>query len=75
MINQKLVLVTDKNEKIENASISNRNLEGNNSISTNIISRAIKKCSKDFEIYTDVELFINRINQHKNDIIFPMKYG
>lgn len=75
MINQKLVLVTDKNEKIENASISNRNLEGNNSISTNIISRAIKNCSKDFEIYTDVESFINRINQHKNDIIFPMKYG
>ena len=75
MINEKVVLVTDKNEKILNASIANRNLEGNNSISTNIISKAIIDCTNDFEIYTDEELFIKSISKHKNDIIFPMKYG
>lgn len=75
MINEKIVLVTDKNEKIQNASIANRNLEGNNSISTNMISKAIIKCTNDFELYTDVELFIKNISKHKADIIFPMKYG
>ncbi len=38
MINEKLVLVTDNNEKIENANVSNRNLEGNNAESTLKIS-------------------------------------
>ncbi|MBQ3498340.1 MAG: hypothetical protein IJA87_04340 [Clostridia bacterium] len=75
MINQNLILVTDKNEKIESAQISNRNLEGNNANSTRIISNAIKKCVKDFDIYTDIELFVENIYKHKNDIIFPMKYG
>ena len=34
MIDKKVVLITDKNEKINHADISNRNLEGNNAIST-----------------------------------------
>lgn len=75
MINEKLVLVTDNNEKIENANVSNRNLEGNNAESTLKISNAIKECVKEFEIYTDTELFVSNIHRHKNDIIFPMKYG
>lgn len=75
MINEKIILITDKNEKIKNASIANRNLEGNNSTSTRIISSAIKNCAKDFQLYTDVNSFISNIEKHKNDIIFPMKYG
>lgn len=75
MINKKLILITDKNEKIIDANISNRNLEGNNDISTKKISEAIQKCVRDFEIYTDVEEFLYNIKRHKNDIIFPMKYG
>lgn len=75
MIDKRIILVTDKNEKIINASIANRNLEGNNSFTTNIISKAIKDCSREFEIYTDTELFLKNLYQYKNDIIFPMKYG
>ena len=75
MIDRKIILVTDKNEKITNASIANRNLEGNNSVTTNIISTAIKECSKEFEIYTDTELFLNNLYKYKDDIVFPMKYG
>lgn len=75
MLNEKLVLITDKNEKIIDASISNRNLEGNNDISTKKISEAIINCVRDFELYTDVEEFLYNIKKHKNDIIFPMKYG
>lgn len=75
MINQKIVLVTDSNEKIENATIENRNLEGNNTDSTRTISEGIKNCCVEFEIYTDIKQFINHVNEHENDIIFPMKYG
>lgn len=75
MIDQKLVLVTDRNEKIEYADISNRNLEGNNSVSTQKISNAIRNVVKDFEIYTDVQQFLYNIKAYANDIIFPMKYG
>ena len=42
MINEKIVLVTDSNTKRTEASISDRNLEGNNSIATQKISNAIK---------------------------------
>ena len=52
MINNKVVLITDENEKIDHADISNRNLEGNNEYSTKIISNAIKSICKEFEIYT-----------------------
>lgn len=40
MIDKKVVLITDKNEKINHADISNRNLEGNNAISTKINIRS-----------------------------------
>lgn len=75
MINRKLILVTDKNEKIEYADISNRNLEGNNETSTLKISNAIRNVVKEFELYTDVHQFLENITNYKNDIIFPMKYG
>lgn len=75
MIDKKVILVTDKNEKIKRASIRNRNLEGNNSISTRTISNAIKSCTTDFQLYTDTYQFIKNIQKHTNDIIFPMKYG
>lgn len=75
MINKKLILITDQNEKIEYADISNRNLEGNNETSTQKISNAIKDIVKEFEIYTDVHLFLKNIINYKDDIIFPMKYG
>lgn len=75
MIEGKIVLVTDKNEKIEHADIANRNLEGNNEISTQKISQAISDIVNNFEIYTDISKFLYHIKRHKNDIIFPMKYG
>ena len=75
MINEKLILITDQNEKIEYADISNRNLEGNNEFSTLKISQAIKDVVKDFEIFTDVHLFLKNILNYKDEIIFPMKYG
>lgn len=75
MINEKIVLVTDSNTKRTEASISNRNLEGNNSIATQKISNAIKNCCKEFQMYTKIEDFVDNIKQHKNDLIFPMKYG
>lgn len=75
MINTKLVLITDKNEKIEHADISNRNLEGNNELSTQKISTAIIEVVEDFEIYTNVNRFLEKIGRYKNALIFPMKYG
>lgn len=75
MINERIVLVTDSNQKRLQADISDRNLEGNNLITTQKISDAIKNCSKDFVLYTETAEFIKNINQHKNDLIFPMKYG
>ena len=75
MINEKLILITDQNEKIEHADISNRNLEGNNEFSTLKISQAIKDVVKDFKIFTDVHLFLRNISNYKDEIIFPMKYG
>ena len=75
MIDKKVVLITDKNEKINHADISNRNLEGNNAISTKTISEAIMSISKEFELITDVSKFLNSIYDYKDDIIFPMKYG
>lgn len=75
MIDKKCILITDKNEKIEHADISNRNLEGNNTFSTLMISKAIKNSVKDFEIFTDLHLFLQNITNYTNDIIFPMKYG
>lgn len=75
MINEKIVLVTDNNAKLTKASIFDRNLEGNNSFATNRISNAIRVCCKEFEIYTEITDFVNNIQTHKNDIIFPMKYG
>ena len=75
MINEKIVLVTDSNTKRTEASISDRNLEGNNSIATQKISNAIKNCCKEFQMYTKIEDFVDNIKQHKNDLIFPMKYG
>ena len=59
MINNKVVLITDENEKIDHADISNRNLEGNNEYSTKMISNAIKSICKEFEIYTSVPLFLH----------------
>ena len=75
MINEKIVLVTDNNVKRTKASIADRNLEGNNSFATKTISNAIKSCCKELEIYTDISDFVNNIQRHKNDLIFPMKYG
>lgn len=75
MIDDKVVLITDENEKIAHADISNRNLEGNNEFSTRMISNAIKSICKEFEIYTNVPLFLHNIDKYKEDIIFPMKYG
>lgn len=75
MIDNKVVLITDENEKIDHADISNRNLEGNNEYSTRMISNAIKSICKEFEIYTSVPLFIHNIEKYKENIIFPMKYG
>ena len=75
MIDKKLILVTDYNEKISKAKISNRNLEGNSKNSTDTISKAIKKCTKSFQMYIDIESFVKNISKHKNDIVFPMKYG
>lgn len=75
MIDNKVVLITDKNEKIEQADISNRNLEGNNEFSTQKISNAIRDIAREFEIFTDVPQFLHAISNYKNDIIFPMKYG
>ena len=57
MIDNKVILITDENEKIDHADISNRNLEGNNEYSTKMISNAIKSICKEFEIYTSVPLF------------------
>ena len=75
MINEKVVLITDENQKITSADISNRNLEGNNDYSTQMISKAIRETVNEFEIYTDVNEFLYNIREHKNDVIFPMKYG
>lgn len=75
MIDKKVILVTDKNEKIKTADISNRNLEGNNENSTFMISKAISEISKEFKIYTDISKFLYNIKTHQKDIIFPMKYG
>lgn len=75
MINEKIVLVTDSNVKRTEASISDRNLEGNNSNATRKISNAIKGCCREFEVYTEISDFVNNIQKHKNDLIFPMKYG
>lgn len=75
MLDKKLILITDQNEKIEYADISNRNLEGNNEFSTITISNAIKSVVKDFEIFTDIHLFLQNIAKYKDEIIFPMKYG
>lgn len=75
MIDNKVVLITDKNEKIDHADISNRNLEGNNEFSTRMISSAIKSICKEFEIYTSIPLFLHNIDKYKENIIFPMKYG
>lgn len=75
MIDNKVVLITDENEKIDHADISNRNLEGNNEYSTKMISNAIKSICKEFEIYTSVPLFLHDIEKYKENIIFPMKYG
>ena len=51
MIDKKVVLITDKNEKINHADISNRNLEGNNAISTKTISEAIMSISKELRMF------------------------
>lgn len=75
MINKKIVLITDKNEKINYADISNRNLEGNNEVSTRKISDAISSISSELEIITDVRQFLAQIGYYENEIIFPMKYG
>ena len=74
MIDKKVVLITDKNEKINHADISNRNLEGNNAISTKTISEAIMSISKEFELITDVSKFLNSIYDYKDDIIFPIVF-
>ena len=60
MIDNKVVLITDENEKIDHADISNRNLEGNNEYSTKMISNAIKSICKEFEIYTDTNITIEQ---------------
>ena len=65
MIDNKVVLITDENEKIDHADISNRNLEGNNEYSTKMISNAIKSICKEFEIYTSVPLFLHDIEKYK----------
>lgn len=75
MIDKKLILITDQNEKIERADISNRNLEGNNEFSTLKISQAIKDVVKDFEIFTDIKLFLKNVANYEDELIFPMKYG
>lgn len=75
MIDNKVVLITDQNEKIEHADISNRNLEGNNEFSTQKISGAISSISKEFEMFTNVSQFLQVIGNYKDNIIFPMKYG
>lgn len=75
MINERIIVVADSNKKIKKASIANRDLEGNSKESTKMICEAIKCCSTEVENYVDVVNFIQNINRHKTDVIFPMKYG
>lgn len=75
MVDKKIVLITDSICKITQADISNRHLEGNDHLVVQQIVESIREFTSEVEVYTSTERFLTNIQKHKNDIIFPLKYG
>ncbi|SCY77522.1 D-alanine-D-alanine ligase [Paenibacillus polysaccharolyticus] len=75
MIDHNIVLITDEKKEYNFADLSRKDLEGNNASSTESIIDALNKICKKVIHYTDLELFTTNIPQHKDDIIFPMRFG
>ncbi|OBZ14664.1 hypothetical protein A8L34_12145 [Bacillus sp. FJAT-27264] len=71
----RIVLLTDEMKNFTSADVTRRDLEGNSSKSTSLIKSSLEKISKEVIHYTDIPTFISNIHQHKEDIIFPMRYG
>lgn len=71
---KKIVLVTDSAKDLSSADLANTNMEGN-SISSSL---AIKNALASFApvvLYTELSDFRDHIIEHKNDLVFPMRYG
>lgn len=75
LINRNVVLITDEKKEFTAADLSRKDLEGNSAASTESIIRSIEKICTKVIHYTDIDLFTANILQHKNDIIFPMRFG
>jgi len=70
----KIVIIADEYKDISKGTIANNDMEGNSQEAT----EAIKKCVSEIAdsiLYTSIDDFCLNIQNHKNDIIFPIRYG
>ncbi|CAI6038550.1 D-alanine--D-alanine ligase [Paenibacillus sp. JJ-100] len=75
MIDYNIVLITDEKKEYNSANLSRKDLEGNNASSTESIIESLNKICKKVIHYTDLEEFTTNIKLHRDDIIFPMRFG
>lgn len=71
---RRVILITDSAKDLSSPDLSNVNMEGN-SISSSIAIRDAIASFAPVVLYTELEDFRDNISKHKNDIIFPMRYG
>lgn len=71
---RKVVLVTDSARDRSSADLANINMEGNNIKASLAIRDAIATFAP-IVLYTELEEFRNHIEEHGQDIVFPMRYG
>ena len=71
---KRIILVTDSARDLSSADLSNINMEGNSYKSSLGIRDAISTFAPVI-LYTELEDFRDHISEHKNDLVFPMRYG
>ena len=73
-MDQRIVLVTDSAKDLSSASLANIHMEGN-SLSSSLSIRDAISTFAPVTLYTEFEDFCAHIQEHKKDLVFPMRYG
>ena len=71
---QRIVLVTDSERDLVSADLANIHMEGNSIASSKAIRDAISTFASVI-LYTELEDFCENIQEHIDDLVFPMRYG
>lgn len=67
-IEREIVLITDDWNKETTYSIKRNNIEGNSQKATEEILSELRKLSCKVTMYTNLQKFMNRVQQHKNSM-------